>query len=302
MNRNKMFDLTRVILLLLLAASPRFLAAQTRPDTTAARKSATELKLRADTLRTRADSLSKSAKTLRTTADSILLASGLKKPPVPDNWNGNFGLGYTLNRGNSEQTSLVTTFTTSRKGELTRFSSNSSITNTTSKGGENTNKGSTKNKFELDQSERFFYFAALDAGYNRQAGIDLRLSPGAGVGIAAVAKEKIRLDFNFGANPVTEFLRDQPTKTKGHYLASEALSFQLNGRTALTQSVTWKPRYDATQDYLLNFVISLTSQLTSNFDLNMTLDINYDSRPPVRTPAVKRQDWMFFTSISYSLW
>lgn len=295
MNCSKLSIILPFIALLVFSFFPGTVSAQSLADTSAARTAATELN-------SRADSLSKSAAELGVRADSILLASGLKKPPVPDHWSGSFGLGYTLNRGNSEQTSLVATFNTARKGDKARFTSGSSVTNTSSKGGENTNKGSTKNKFELDQSERFFYFAALDADYNRQAGIDLRLSPGAGVGIAAVAKKKYRLDFNFGANPVTEFLRDQPTQTKGHYLASEALSLRLNGRTSLTQSVTWKPRFDATEDYLLNFVVSMTSQLTSSFDLKMTLDINYDSRPPVRTPAVKRQDWMFFTSIAYNLW
>jgi putative salt-induced outer membrane protein YdiY len=278
------------------------LLAQSSPDTTTARSNATVLKAKADSLSARADSLAKSAGRLKTSADSILLAAGLEKPPQPDHWNGNFGLGYTLNRGNSEQTSLVTTFDTGRKGETTRFSSHSSVTSTSSEGGEKTNKGSTKSKFELEHSDRFFYFAALDADYNRQAGINLRLSPGAGVGIAALTGNKLRLDFNLGANPVTEMLRGQPNRTKGHYLASEALELQLNGRTRLTQNVSWKPRFDKTEDYLLNFGITLASQLTNSFDLKMTLEGKYDSRPPVRAMAVKRQDWMFFTSISYNLW
>ena len=46
----------------------------------------------------------------------------------------------------------------------------------------------------------------------------------------------------------------------------------------------------------------MASQLTRSFDLKMTLEGKYDSRPPVRTPKVKRQDWMFFTSVSYDLW
>ncbi len=285
----------------LLAAAPP-LAAQQQPDTTDARGSATALSARADSLSARADSLAKFAGALKSSADSILLAAGLKIPPRPDHWNGSFGLGYTLNRGNSEQTSLITTFDTGRKGKSTRFSSHSSVTSTSSEGGEKTNKGSTKNKFELEHSKRFFYFAALDADYNRQAGINLRLSPGAGVGIAALAHKKLRLDFNLGANPVTEMLRGQPNHTKGHYLASEALELQLNGRTRLTQNMNWKPRIDKTEDYLLNFGITLASQLTSSFDLKMTLEGQYDSRPPVRKVAVKRQDWMFFTSISYDLW
>jgi putative salt-induced outer membrane protein YdiY len=285
----------------LVSAVPQLMA-QSLPDTTTARNSATDLRGQADLLGTRADSLAKSAAQLITRADSILLAAGLKIPPKPDHWNGNFGLGYTLNRGNSEQTSLITTFDTGRTGETTRFTSHSSVTSTSNEGGEKTNKGSTKNKFELEHSERFFYFAALDADYNRQAGIDLRLSPGAGVGLAVLAQKKLRLAFNFGANPVTELLRGQPNRTKGHYLASEALEVQLNGRTRLTQNVSWKPRFDKTEDYLLNFGITLASQLTRSFDLKMTLEGKYDSRPPVRLPAVKRQDWMFFTSISYNLW
>ncbi len=289
-----------VLAVLISAAQP--LAAQSRPDTSSVRSRATALRDHADSLSARADSLDKSAGALKSSADSLLAAAGMVRPPKPDLWHGSFGLGYTLNRGNSEQTSLVTTFDSGRKGQKTRFFSHSSITSISGEGRERTNKGSSKNKFELEQNRRFFYFAALDAYYNRQAGIDLRLSPGAGIGIAALSRKKLRLDFNFGANPVTEFLRGQPNRTRGHYLASEALDVQLNGRTRLTQNLSWKPRFDKTEDYLLNFGITLASQLTRSFDLNMTLEGKYDSRPPVRTPAVKRQDWMFYTSVSYNLW
>ncbi len=296
------------VLAVLVSAAPAR-SAQSRPDSSAVRSRATVLRAHADSLSAHADSLSaladslgKSAGALNSSADSLLVAAGMIRPPKPDLWHGSFGLGYTLNRGNSEQTSLVTTFDSGRKGQKTRFSSHSSITNISGEGREGTNKGSSKNKFELEQNRRFFYFAALDAYYNRQAGINLRLSPGAGIGIAALSRKKLRLDFNFGANPVTEFLRGQPNRTKGHYLASEALDVQFNERTRLTQNLSWKPRFDKTEDYLLNFSITLASQLTSSFDLNMTLEGKYDSRPPVRTPAVKRQDWMFYTSVSYNLW
>ena len=288
------------LITLLLAAPPS--AGQGTADTSGIRAAAAELYARAKLLGARSDSLKKAADLLKTRADSILLASGLAAPPEPDHWSGSFGLGYTLNRGNSEQTSLVSTFDAERDGDKTRFISHNSVTNTTSEGGEKTNKGAFKNKFELERSEWFFFFAVLDADYNRQAGVNLRLSPGAGVGISAVDSKRLRVDFNFGANPVTEFLRDQPSRTKGHYLASEALALTLNGRTRLTQNVTWKPRFGKTEDYLLNFGITLVSQLTSSFDLKMTLEGRYDSRPPVRTPAVKRQDWMFFTSVSYNFW
>ncbi len=299
-----MFDrrLITAVVFAVVVSTVAATAAQSLPDSTAARGMADKLRAKADSLSLRADSLGKISGALKASSDSILLDAGLKLPAQPDHWNGSFGLGYTLNRGNSEQSSLITTFDSGRKGEITRFISHSSVTSTSSESGEKTNKGSTKNKFELEHNERFFYFAALDADYNRQAGIDLRLSPGAGVGVAALTGRKLRLDFNFGVNPVTELLRGQPNQTKGHYLASEALEMQLNGRTRLTQNVSWKPRFGKTEDYLLSFGITLASQLTHSFYLKMTLEGKYDSRPPVRTPAVTRQDWMFFTSVSYDIW
>jgi len=289
------------LLLLMLVILPHAIRAQTPTDTSAARAAAAELNARIKSLTARSDSLKKAADLLNIRADSILTASGLATPPEPNRWKGSFGLGYTLNRGNSDQTSLVSTLEFERAGISSRFKSNNSVTSTSGSGKE-TNKGAFKNKFELNQSQRFFYFAALDLDYNRQAGVDLRLAPGVGVGISAVARRKCRLAFNLGVNPITEYLRGRPDETKGYYLASEDLSLVLNSRTRLDQSITWKPRFDRTEDYLLNLSVAMTNKLAADFDLKLNLETRYDSRPPERDPPVKRQDWMFYTSIAYNLW
>lgn len=78
-------------------------AAQSLPDSTAARGMADKLRAKADSLNSRADSLGRTSGALKASSDSILLEAGLKIPAQPDHWNGSFGLGYTLNRGNSEQ-------------------------------------------------------------------------------------------------------------------------------------------------------------------------------------------------------
>ncbi|OGG00495.1 MAG: hypothetical protein A3F83_09695 [Candidatus Glassbacteria bacterium RIFCSPLOWO2_12_FULL_58_11] len=269
-----------------------------------------------DSLLLSADSLARAADSLKSLVNSLLRppakpASGLPagtKPATAANeapaepWEGSFGLGLTVNRGNSSQQSFVSTLDLNRKGEKARFNSNSSVTSTNSSDGGRSQKGSFKNKFERDQNRRFFYFVALDLDYNRQAGIDLRMAPGLGVGISAINRRKCSLHFNLGANPVTEYLRYQPRRTKGHYLAGEDLRWTFNSRTRLEQSVVWKPRFDKTQDYLLNFNASLTNKLTGNFDLKLNLEGRYNSRPPLHDPPIRRQDWMFYTAIAYSLW
>lgn len=269
-----------------------------------------------DSLLLRADSLARAADSLKVLVDSLIhlpakpaaVKPAGTRPEAPakeapaNPWEDSFGLGLTVNRGNSRQQSFVSTLDLDRKGRKARFNSNSAVTSTSSSEGGRSQKGSFKTKYELDQSRRFFYFASLDLDYNRQAGIDLRLAPGLGVGISAITRKKCRLHFNLGANPVTEYLRYQPKRTRGHYLGGEDLRWTFNSRTRLEQSLVWKPSYDKTEDYLLNFSISLTNKLAGNFDLKLNLEGRYTSRPPLHDPPIRRQDWMFYTAVAYSLW
>ena len=267
-----------------------------------------------DSLRAAADSLARRADSLATLADSLSSAASapaeapLEKTEAADKpeknpWQGSLGFGLTMNRGNSRQSSMVSNLDLSRNGEKTRFIHQTTITKTSSDDEDDaTSKGSFDSKYELNQSKRFFYFTALDLDYNRQAGIDFRAAPGLGVGIAAVANERCRLSFDFGMNLVKEYLRERPDRTNGHYLGSQDLRLILNGRTRLDQSVTFKPRFDKTEEYLLDCSVTLTSNLAANFDLKLKFESSYNSRPPVDDPPIRRHDWMFYTAIAYSIW
>lgn len=270
-----------------------------------------------DSLSAAADSLARTADSLKALLDSLYpeAAAGLKAPSEEtaaqkteaedkkkSPWGGSLGFGLTMNRGNSRQSSLVSNLDLSRTGEKTRFIHQTTITKTSSDEAEDASRGSFNSKYELNQSKRFFYFTALDLDYNRQAGIDFRMAPGLGVGISAITSDRCRLNFNFGVNIVTEYLRDRPNRTNGRYLGSQDLRITLGSRTRLDQSLTFKPRFDKTEEYLLDTSVSITSNLTSSFDLKLNFESNYSSRPPIEDPPIKRHDWMFYTAIAYNIW
>jgi len=266
-----------------------------------------------DSLDSVTDSLARAADSLRALVDSLSAVAGAgaqapsqgKAPAVEAEkgpWQGSFGFGLTMNRGNSRQSALISNLGISRTGEKTRFIHQTTVTRTTSEDKGDASKGAFNSKYELNQSRGFFYFTALDLDYNRRAGIDFRAAPGLGVGISAVANRRCRLSFNFGANIVTEYLREMPNRTNGHYLGSQDLRITLNSRTRLDQSLTYKPRFDRTEEYLLDFSVSLTSNLTSSFDLKINFESNYNSRPPVDDPPIRRHDWMLYTAVTYSIW
>jgi len=267
-----------------------------------------------DSLHYLTDSLARAADSLAALVDSLISPADRAAEPAPpepvpqekvekDNrWSGTFGMGLTLNRGNSDQRSLVSNLRVNRPGDKTRFSSSATVTDSREHLGTSTNKESLKSKYELDQTKRFFYFATLDMYYNRQEGLNMRLAPGMGVGFAILAKTKCRLNLNLGANPITEYRRNEPRRTHGHFLGSQDFRIDLNSHTRLEQNMTYKPRFDRLNDYLLTFEVSLTNQLTSAFDLKLNLEGIFNSRPPKHDPPYKRQDWMFYTAIGYNIW
>lgn len=264
-----------------------------------------------DSLRAAMDSVSRRADSLSRAVDSLTarLASPAPKAPPPaaaapekEPWEMGLGLGYTLNRGNSKQTAFISSLNLSRTGERTRFNNDASFTSASIDSGRKTRKAALKSKFELKHSERFFYFTTLDLDHNREAGLDLRMAPGLGAGFVLLTGKKVSLNFNLGANPITEYISGQPRKTRGHYLGIQELKVRFNSRTRLEQSLTYKPRFDKTEDYLLNFNLSLNNELTSSFSLKVNLEGKYNSRPPLHDPVYKRSDWMFYTAVSYSIW
>ncbi len=266
-----------------------------------------------DSLRAAADSLSHAADSLSHALDSLSArpAPALSPPkpaapptPTPPKkpWEMGLGLGYTLNRGNSSQTTLVSSLNLARAGERTHFKTEATSTNASIEGGKKTQKAALRSKLELKHNARFFYFTTLDLDHNREAGLDLRVAPGLGAGIAVLTAKKVTLNLNLGANPITEYFRGQSSTTRGHYLAIQELKVRFNSRSRLEQSLTYQPRVDKIESYLINFNLSLSNELTQSFSLKVNLEGKYNSRPPVHVPAYKRQDLMIYTALSYSIW
>jgi len=264
-----------------------------------------------DSLRTAADSLSLAADSLARALDSLAArpAPAPPKPAAPPApapkkkpWEMGLGLGYTLNRGNSSQTTLVSSLNLARAGERTHFKTEATSTNASIEGGKKTQKAALRSKLELKHNARFFYFTTLDLDHNREAGLDLRVAPGLGAGIAVLTAKKVTLNLNLGANPITEYFRGQSSTTRGHYLAIQELKVRFNSRSRLEQSLTYQPRVDKIESYLINFNLSLSNELTQSFSLKVNLEGKYNSRPPVHVPAYKRQDFMIYTALSYSIW
>lgn len=265
-----------------------------------------------DSLRAALDSLSLRADSLARAVDSLtarLAAPAPAAPPPPaaaapekNPWEMGLGLGYTLNRGNSRQTTFVSGLNLSRTGERTRFNNEATSTSASIDSGRKTRKAALKSKFELEQNERFFYFTSLDLDHNREAGLDLRVAPGLGAGFVLLNGGKVNLNLNLGANPITEYISGQKRSTRGHYLGIQELKVRFNSRTRLEQSLTYKPRFDKAEAYLLNFNLSLNNELTSSFSLKVNLEGKYNSRPPLHDPVYKRSDWMFYTAVNYSIW
>ena len=266
-----------------------------------------------DSLNNLADSLYQRSDSLSSLVDSLLTKGEVKKkaaPKVeekaeikkPNYWDGSAGLGFTVNSGNSEQHTLVTNLSVSRNGEKTRFNSQNTITRTNGSSSKSTNKGNFKNKFEVRFSKRFFYFANADMNYNREAGVDFRLSPGLGAGYLAIDRKKVKLNFNFGANPITEWLKDQDHTTRGHYLFSEEFRAQINGHARVEQNLTFKPRFDQFENYLMSFNVNFTMSLFSNLELQTNIENTYNSRPSKHDPPYKKSDWMYYTSLAFNFW
>jgi putative salt-induced outer membrane protein YdiY len=217
----------------------------------------------------------------------------------PKGWTSSVGLGFTATSGNSEITNLALTFQAVKEMTRAKWSTNANVALATTEGDETANNGGVKTQYDIFQTDRLFYFGKFGAEYDKFAELDLRTSPGAGVGYILVKDEKSTLSASLGANVVTDFFSDDTDETRGTLSTFEEWSYQLSPNASLYQNFNIQNNFEEFDDYLINAELSLSTKVSDQLTLKASLLDKYDSKP--FSDALKNNDLTFITSLNYSL-
>ncbi len=233
----------------------------------------------------------------------VSLVFGLSQVMIGDEtaspWTASVGFGLTKTSGNSDITSLALTFQAVREVEKAKWGTSSNVTYATTDGDETANKGGVKTQYDYLQTDRLFYFGKVGFEFDKFAEIDLRTSPGAGIGYILVQDEGVKLSASAGVNAVTDFFSDDTRDSRGTLSFSEEFTCDLTSTSSLFQNLNVQNNFEDFGDYLLDAEISLSTKISDQFSLKASLLDKYDADP--FSGDLKKNDITFITSINYSL-
>ncbi len=232
---------------------------------------------------------------------SILIGSitSLQGEETKNKWTSSVGLALTVTSGNSEITNLALTFQAIKEMEKAKWSTNANITYATTDGDETANKGGAFTQFDYFQTERIFYFGKVGFEFDKFAELDLRTSPGGGIGYFLVKQEGAELSASVGANAVTDFFSNDTKETRGTLSFAEEFKYTLTSTSTLFQNFNIQNNFEDFGDYLISAEVSLTTKVSDKLSLKASLLDRYDSDP--FSEDLKKNDLTFITSLNYTI-
>ncbi len=228
----------------------------------------------------------------------------LRDPKLTDFWRGFFDSGLALTAGNAETTTFsnaagatrqtqrdkINLYFTSVYAKAQTFSSTTDETLTATTA--NAIRGGTR--YEVNLNPKMFTFGFLDLEFDEFQGLDLRNVIGGGLGYHIVKNERTTLDFFGGASYNQEFFQNDITRRSAEVVVGETLSYDLNGRTSLTERFAFYPNVSNTGEFRMQFDTGLTTDIFKWLGWNLTFSDRFLSNP---IPGRQKNDLLLTTGV-----
>jgi len=190
-------------------------------------------------------------------------------PKLTQNWNGNFGLGYSLARGNSQSTNLTTSFNLNRKTLSDQILLNESSVYSTATTANTVTANAILGGARYDKNINPKMFAFFSAVYTHDAlqGLNLQQIYSAGLGWHAIADPHTTLDVALGMNYTRQTYGGTATLSPG-------VSVQRN-LAAVTAGDDFSHQFDKIMsvDEHFYFYPDISSEL-AQYRFNLSADAN----------------------------
>ncbi len=233
--------------------------------------------------------------------DPLDRAPGFEPGEGETGWAGNADFGFTLTEGNSETTNLSLAGRVVWRWERSRWTGGLNFLRATDEGEETASRGEASLQYDYFPSRRVFFFGGTSASFNDPAGLDLRLSPSIGVGYQALEEESLALTVQAGGSWIRDEFADGTSEEAVHAVLSEAFSLSLSETADLQQSLTYEPKVEDLEDFLLRAEVSVSAMITDAVGLKVSFRDEFDSRPfdPAAGETREKNDITFVTGVTY---
>ena len=224
-----------------------------------------------------------------------------KAPPVK-RWSGAVTATGLATRGNSDSESVRISIDALRKGDkntltlAAAYALGQSENTTTGEKTTNIDNWFTQAKLDYAFNEKWYNYALLRVEEDRIAHLDLRVSPGLGVGYRYLNKPDSHLNLEGGVNYVWQ--RFENDGTNEHVALRMAYHYdkKLNDKVSLVHNVEYLPSVEAIDDFNINADLGIRAQLTTNLFSEFKVEWRYDSSP---APGAEDNDFRYTVGVGW---
>ncbi|MBN1794798.1 MAG: DUF481 domain-containing protein [Candidatus Omnitrophica bacterium] len=214
-------------------------------------------------------------------------------------WKREITLGYTENRGNTENNELSGSVTADRKTDEDEINLKGSAYYSSANKTMDSQKWAGLGRYARSLAEsKWFYFGKLEADHDRFANIDYRLIPSAGMGYWFKDTDDLRLmaEGSLGLEH-TEYRDDTEKSDECIGVLRGLLEKKLFGKATFSQDVSLYPSFGDFGEYRLHSETALTNPISDSLSLRVSLIDDYNSDAPA---GKKKNDLQIVSSLVYA--
>ena len=235
---------------------------------------------------------------------SIPLANIAKVNPEKVKWTGIVSAGATFVRGNTKSDTVALGAEASRRSEVDRISLGAGYY-TAKQSDNNTGDSSTtadnwflKGQYDYFFSEQFYGYGNLKYEKDRIANLDMRVTPGGGVGYQWIEKDDLNFSTEAGFAYIIEKYSD-PDETRT-YMAGRLgyhLDKSFNDQVKAFHNLEYIPSLERVDTFLINTDVGLRAAMTARLSFEAKAQMAYNSQP---SEGRDKKDMRYILGVGWS--
>ncbi|NLF18234.1 MAG: DUF481 domain-containing protein [Lentisphaerae bacterium] len=227
-----------------------------------------------------------------------LAALSMVNPPKPA-WKGTVSVGATRVRGNTQSDAASVGIEASRRGEDDRISlAAGHQTASEEASGTTASNWFAKAQYDYYVIEKLYLYGNARYDRDRIAGLDLRLTPGAGLGYQWIERGDLNLRTEAGLAYVYERY-SEPDETRSNL--SGRLAYHLdktfNSHVKGFHNLEYIPSFEDLGVYLINADVGVRAAMTARLSLEAKAQLAYNSEP---APGREKEDLRYVLGVGWS--
>ena len=244
------------------------------------------------------------ATTLAATAPAAVSPTVPTQPPAVKRWSGSVVASAIVARGNTHTEDYRAAFEATRKGDHNTLTLSAAYAFGQSRdpgtGDEavTTDNWFTQAKLDHSLTERLYDYAIARVEQDNVANLDLRMSPGIGIGYRWVNKPETHFNTEAGVTWVWEQYDTQGTTEHLAVRLAYHLDHKLNDNVSVVHNVEYLPNVsDPGGDFNLNVDAGLRAMLTKSMFAEMKIEWKHDSTP---APDAEKNDLRYTLGLGWN--